>query len=189
MKDNGVRRLICITSSALEPHETGGGFFFDNIMSPLVVNVFGKTLYADMRKMEELVMRSNLDWTIVRPSALFETPAVTDYQEGARHLTGTYTYRSYLSSSMLHQLTPDQVHHERCGRGVAQVGGDRDCLRDGVANFWLDAADDLGGESALVDPGSPPDGELRVDPVHRYPAGALPRQSQASPSATDRATS
>jgi len=26
MKDNGVRRLICITSSALEPHETGGGF-------------------------------------------------------------------------------------------------------------------------------------------------------------------
>src|SRR5258708_20387397 len=74
MKDNGVRRLICITSSALEPHETGGGFFFDNIMSPLVVNVFGKTLYADMQRMEELVMSSSLDWTILLPSSLFHPP-------------------------------------------------------------------------------------------------------------------
>jgi putative NADH-flavin reductase len=112
MKDNDVRRLICITSSALEPHETGGGFFFDNIMSPLVVNVFGKTLYADMRKMEELVMRSNLDWTIVRPSGLFETPAVTDYQEGEGHLKGTYTSRADLAASMLHQLTTDQYRRK-----------------------------------------------------------------------------
>ncbi len=108
MKDNGVRRLICITSSALEPHETGGGFFFDKIMSPLVVNVFGKTLYADMRRMEELVMSSNLDWTIVRPSGLFETPAVTDYQEGEGHVKGTYTSRADLAACMLHQLTTDQ---------------------------------------------------------------------------------
>lgn len=108
MKDNGVRRLICITSSALEPHETGGGFFFDNIMSPLVVNVFGKTLYADMRRMEELVMSSTLDWTIVRPSGLFETSAVTDYQEGEGHVKGTYTSRADLAACMLYQLTTDQ---------------------------------------------------------------------------------
>lgn len=108
MKDNSVRRLICITSSALEPHETGGGFFFDKIMSPLVVNVFGKTLYADMRRMEELVMSSNLDWTIVRPSGLFETPAVTDYQEGEGHVKGTYTSRTDLAACMLHQLKTDQ---------------------------------------------------------------------------------
>jgi putative NADH-flavin reductase len=108
MKLNGVRRLVCITSSALEPHETGGGFFFDKILSPLVVNVFGKTLYADMRRMEELVMSSNLEWTIVRPSGLFETPAVTDYQEGEGHVKGTYTSRADLAACMLHQLTTDQ---------------------------------------------------------------------------------
>lgn len=108
MKHHGVHRLICVSSSALEPHNTGGGFFFERIMSPLVVNVFGKTLYADMRRMEALVMRSNLDWTIVRPSGLFETPAVTDYQEGEGHLKGRFTSRADLAASMLHQLTTDQ---------------------------------------------------------------------------------
>jgi len=113
MKDSSVRRLICVSASALEPHETGGGFLFDNIMSPLVVNVFGKTLYADMRRMEKLVMRSNLDWTIVRPSGLFETPVVTtDYQEGEGHLKGSYTSRADLAACMLHQLTTDQYRRK-----------------------------------------------------------------------------
>ena len=111
MKDNGVRRIICITSSSLEPHETGG-FFFDKIISPLVVGVLGKTLYADMRRMEELVMSSNLDWTIVRPAGLFETSVVTDYQESEGNLKGTYTSRVDLATCMLQQLTTDQYRRK-----------------------------------------------------------------------------
>jgi hypothetical protein len=37
-------------------------------------------MYADQKRMETLVMNSHLDWTIVRPSGLFETEAVTDYR-------------------------------------------------------------------------------------------------------------
>ena len=40
----------------------------------------GKTMYADLPRMETLVMDSDLDWTIVRPSGLFETPMVTEYR-------------------------------------------------------------------------------------------------------------
>ncbi len=111
MKDNGVRRIICVTSSSLGPHESSG-FFFDKIISPLVVGVLGKTLYADMRRMEELVMRSNLDWTIVRPAGLFETSVVTDYQESEGYLKGSYTSRVDLAACMLHQLMTDQYRHK-----------------------------------------------------------------------------
>src|SRR5215469_1479812 len=42
-----------------------------------------------MRKMEEILRGSDLDWTIMRPSGLFDAPGVTDYElndERARHL-------------------------------------------------------------------------------------------------------
>jgi putative NADH-flavin reductase len=58
--------------------------------------------------METLVMNSQLDWTIVRPSGLFETPAVTDYQVAETHLRERFTSRADLADCMLQQLTNDQ---------------------------------------------------------------------------------
>lgn len=43
------------------------------------MSTIGKTTYADMKQMETLLMKSELDWTVVRASGLFETEAVTDY--------------------------------------------------------------------------------------------------------------
>src|SRR6266853_4945191 len=78
MTHSGVRRLVCVSSSATDPHDTGGGFLFDKILQPLIISTLGRTMYADMRRMETLVMNSHLDWTIVRSNGLFETEAVTD---------------------------------------------------------------------------------------------------------------
>src|SRR5690348_1305025 len=89
MKHSGVHRVVCVSSSATGTnHDTGAGFIFDKILQPIVMSTIGKTTYADMKQMETLLMNSELDWTVVRPSGLFETPAVTDYQMAEDHIRG-----------------------------------------------------------------------------------------------------
>jgi putative NADH-flavin reductase len=116
MKKYGVRRLVCVSSSATDPqtryHDSGGGFIFEKIMKPLVINTIGRTTYADMEQMETLVVNSQLDWTIVRPSGLFETPAPTDYQVAEATIRGMYTSRADLADCMLKQLTTDEYVHK-----------------------------------------------------------------------------
>jgi putative NADH-flavin reductase len=109
MKQFGVRRIVCVSSSATDgAHDTGGGFIFDKIMQPLVISTIGQTTYADMRRMETLMESSDLDWTVVRPSGLFETPTVTRYQMAEDHMRGQFTSRADLANCMLRQLTSDQ---------------------------------------------------------------------------------
>src|SRR5258708_12558143 len=80
MKHSGVRRVVCVSSSATGTnHDTGGGFIFDKILQPIVMSTLGQTTYADMKQMETLLMKSELDWTVVRPSGLFKTPPLTNY--------------------------------------------------------------------------------------------------------------
>lgn len=109
MDRNGVRRFVCISSSATgTEHDTGGGFIFDNVLQPLIISTIGRTTYADMARMEALVMNSQLDWVVVRPSGLFETPVVTDYRVAEAHVRGQFTSRTDLADFMLRQVTTDQ---------------------------------------------------------------------------------
>ncbi|AJY75362.1 NAD(P)-dependent oxidoreductase [Paenibacillus beijingensis] len=113
MNEHGVRRLVCVTSSAVEPHyDPEGGFVFEKIVQPAITRTIGRTLYDDMRRMETLVKNSNLDWTIVRPSGLFETPTVTRYQVHEGHIKGRFTSRTDLADCMLQQLTHDKYLHK-----------------------------------------------------------------------------
>jgi putative NADH-flavin reductase len=116
MKRTGVRRLACVSSSATDPAvrfmDTGGGFFFERMLKPLITLTIGRTMYADMGRMEALVMTSELDWTIVRPSGLFDTPAVTDYRMAEGHIRGRFTARADLADCLLRQLTSDQYLHK-----------------------------------------------------------------------------
>ncbi len=106
-----VRRLVCVSSIAVDPQtrdqDTGGGFIFERFIKPFIINVIGQTSYEDLRKMEMLVMNSNLDWTIIRPSSLFETPEVTDYKV-AETFIGRYTSRTDLADYMLKLITNKQ---------------------------------------------------------------------------------
>lgn len=116
MKRTGVRRLACVSSSATDPAvrfmDTGGGFFFERMLKPLITLTIGRTMYADMGRMEALVMTSELDWTIVRPSGLFDTPAVSDYQMAEEHIRGRFTARADLADCLLRQLTSDKYLHK-----------------------------------------------------------------------------
>jgi putative NADH-flavin reductase len=115
----GVRRLACVSSSATDQEfarqDTGGGFFFEKVLKPIIENTMGKTLYEDMRRMEALVRASDLDWTIVRPSGLFATDGVTDYAVGENFLPQRFTSRSDLADFLLRQATETEF----VGKAVA----------------------------------------------------------------------
>jgi uncharacterized protein YbjT (DUF2867 family) len=109
MERLGVRRLACVSSSATDHQfarrDTGGGFFFERVLKPIIENTMGKTLYEDMRRMEKLVRDSDLDWTIVRPSGLFATATVTDYATAENFLPQRFTARADLADFLLRQAT------------------------------------------------------------------------------------
>jgi uncharacterized protein YbjT (DUF2867 family) len=72
-------------------------------MQPYVVNKLGKTLYADMRRMETMVSDTDLAWTIVRPSGLFKAPAVSAYRVAIDYVGHRFTARIDLADCLLRQ--------------------------------------------------------------------------------------
>jgi putative NADH-flavin reductase len=109
MRTAGIKRLVCVTSSAVDPHpEPLGGFFFTHVAEPYVTKVLGRTTYDDMRRMEAIVRGSDLAWTIVRPSGLFEAAEVTPYEIALDHIGHRFTSRTDLADCLLRQATDDQ---------------------------------------------------------------------------------
>ena len=123
MDRHGIRRLVCVSSSATDPatryHDTGGGLIFEKVLKPFITKTLGKQLYADMLRMERLVQASDLDYTIVRPSGLFETPAVTEYVDAEIELPERFTSRADLAAFMLRLGEGDE--YSRTSAAVATV--------------------------------------------------------------------
>lgn len=91
-----------VASRAVGPHpEPLGGFIFEKIMQSYVVNKLGKTVYDDMGRMEAMVSGTDLAWTIVRPSGLFEAPAVSSYSVAIDHIGYRFTARIDLADCLL----------------------------------------------------------------------------------------
>lgn len=76
MAREGVRRLVCITGIGAGETKGHGGFFYDRIIYPL----FTKHRYKDKELQEELVRRSGLDWTIVRPAPFTTSEPKSNFQ-------------------------------------------------------------------------------------------------------------
>ena len=109
MHRHGVKRLVTVSSSVMDPSwRPTGEFFFNNVMDPLVNRRLGRTAHEDMRRMEALVRDSDLDWTIARPSGLFDHESVTRYQTRENVADGLFTARADLAAAMVAQLTGDR---------------------------------------------------------------------------------
>jgi nucleoside-diphosphate-sugar epimerase len=106
MSRHRVKRLVVVSSSATEPHHhADGGFLLNRVLQPLVTATIGKTTYADMRRMEDLVRGSDLEWTIMRPSGLSDAPGGTAYELHEDQAPGAFTSRAGLAAGMLEQAT------------------------------------------------------------------------------------
>lgn len=106
MSGHGVKRVVVVSSSATEPHyHADGGFLMNRVLQPVLTATIGRTTYGDMRRMEELLRGSELDWTVMRPSGLFDAPGVTAYELHADQAPGVFTSRADLAASLLEQAT------------------------------------------------------------------------------------
>jgi uncharacterized protein YbjT (DUF2867 family) len=102
MHATGVRRLVVVSST--------GAYHYPNridtplslrIVEPVITRTIGKSTYDDQRRMEDIVRASGLDWTVVRPSGLFDLPESTNYVAGEVNPIGGCTARSDLADYMI----------------------------------------------------------------------------------------
>ncbi|MGQ4383931.1 NAD(P)-dependent oxidoreductase [Streptomyces sp. SAS_270] len=106
MERHGVKRLIVVSSSVLDPDwRPSGAFFFNHVLDPYVNRVIARTAHVDMRRMEALIRARGLDWTIARPSGLFDHPQPTRALVAEDSADGVFTARADLAASMLRELS------------------------------------------------------------------------------------
>ena len=76
MRQSGTRRLICVSAA-------GAYITEDPTMNWLVRQILPRVLatqFADVRRMENTIRASGLDWTLVRASRLVNTPGTGHYR-------------------------------------------------------------------------------------------------------------
>jgi putative NADH-flavin reductase len=105
MERHGVKRVVVVSSAATDPRpHADGGFLLNRVLQPLITATIGRTTYDDMRRMEAFLRAGNLDWTVLRPSGLFDADEVSAYRLEENHADGVFTSRADLAASMLAQL-------------------------------------------------------------------------------------
>jgi nucleoside-diphosphate-sugar epimerase len=104
MRASGTRRLIVVSSTTVYPTRRQRAPLSLRLVEPVIAKTIGKTVYDDMRRMEAIVRNSGLDWTIVRPSGLFDIPESTDYVCGAVDPVGAFTARIDLADYLISLL-------------------------------------------------------------------------------------
>ncbi len=78
MEKSGVKRLICQTTIGLGDSWSNLSFFWKYIMFGLLL----KKAFRDHQEQEVYIDQSNLDFTIVRPSAFTNGPVTRNFQIG-----------------------------------------------------------------------------------------------------------
>lgn len=71
MTERGPRRLLVVTGLGAGDSRGHGGFLYDTFLFGIVL----ERVYRDKDVQEQIVKRSGLDWTIVRPGKLNDGPA------------------------------------------------------------------------------------------------------------------
>lgn len=102
MRETGVNRLVVVSSTGAYPARgRRRAPLALRLFEPIITRTIGKTVYDDIRRMEALVRQSGLDWTIVRPSGLFDLPRLTIYVAGETDPVGAFTARIDLADYLV----------------------------------------------------------------------------------------
>jgi uncharacterized protein YbjT (DUF2867 family) len=110
MRQTKVRRLVVVSSTgAYHYPDRRNASLSLKIFEPVISRTIGKTVYDDVRRMEEVVRSSGLDWTIVRPSTLFDLDTPTGYVAGEVPPVGAFTARIDLARYMTALLGDDST--------------------------------------------------------------------------------
>jgi len=78
MQRSGVRRLVCLSTLGVGDSRVHLNFYWKYIMFGMLL----RAAFADHVSQEEHVVRSGLDWTIVRPAAYTDGERTGKYRHG-----------------------------------------------------------------------------------------------------------
>jgi putative NADH-flavin reductase len=111
MQETGTRRLLEVSGSVVA--DEGESPYLRYLLKPIARRTFLRHVCADMRRAEDQIRETNLDWTIFRPPALTSKPARGTYRTAIdRNLPhGFNVSRADLAACMLARLNdPATVH-------------------------------------------------------------------------------
>lgn len=121
MRAAGVPRLVVTSSSAANPWPDPTWGWVERNVAHRILGRMGATLYADMRRMEGIVLDSGLDVTVMRPLGLATMEPPTEYAVAVDHVSGRQTARRDLASAILDEVdghhvdgTPAEQHPGQC---------------------------------------------------------------------------
>lgn len=110
MENTGVRRFICQSSNGVGDTSKTLPFFMKYIIVPFML----RRVFADHEVQEQLIKESQLDWIIVRPTALTDGEKTGVYQQGLTLDNRTAKFkisRADVADFMLKQLIDNHYLH------------------------------------------------------------------------------
>jgi len=114
MQRNGVRRLVCLSTLGAGDSRVHLNFYWKYIMFGMLL----RAVLADHVAQEEHVIRSGLDWTIVRPAAYTDGERTGNYRHGfpatAKGLRLKIS-RADVADFLLTQLADNRYVHRTSG--------------------------------------------------------------------------
>jgi putative NADH-flavin reductase len=78
MKIHGIKRAMFISASGLEVNPTHS--FIVRFATRQILQRILKDMYADLMRMEDVIRRSDIDWTIIRPPRLTDQAVTGKYR-------------------------------------------------------------------------------------------------------------
>lgn len=127
MEATGVRRIVVVSAAPIGTvkspgrpnpprHDPGDGFFMRNLGAPLIKVVL-RERYADLALMEDLLLDSGLDWTIVRPPRLSNAALTGSYRTayGQNLRRGLIVSRADVAHFMLRALEQPETIRQVIG--------------------------------------------------------------------------
>lgn len=110
MRKNGIKRFICITSGGVEDNDPSFGLLYKFIFKPLL-----RKPYKNMKMLEAYLQdNKDIDWVVVRPSQLTDTPRSGNYRVSAHYAPkgGSKISRADLADFMLKQIASEEWLHK-----------------------------------------------------------------------------
>lgn len=114
MEEHGVRRLICVSTLGVGESRGNLNFLWKYVMFGLLL----RRAFADHVAQEEHVVRSALDWTIIRPGAYTDGERTGHYRHGfsaTEKGLKLEVSRADVADFVLAQLTDDRYLHKTPG--------------------------------------------------------------------------
>lgn len=103
MQRTGVRRAYFISASAIEISPLLPAFV--RFIAKYIVQRLLKHMYADLRRMEQLIRDSQADYTIIRPPRLTDKPVTGRYRFAIGFLKNAFSIsRADVAHFMLHNI-------------------------------------------------------------------------------------